>query len=393
MRLPLLLLAMIPALAGASAQVRPAGPTLDQALAAARSEARAAAAEARRLEGLATKAGNEALRLRARQEAAARAIAATEARISVADVESRLLAARIRMQQSRLAEQQAPARSLLAGLTMMTRRPPLLAIADSTSVEEAVRVRLLLDATLPAIRRRTASLSDELARGQKLEQSLAATRATMAAERAALSRQQQQFAAMEADALRLAQRRGEEALAAGDVALSRGELLAGLSSQAAQAAAGRRLAGELASLGRAPARPFPAGGRPPVPALRYRLPNDSPVTIGFGEVSAAGIRSRGLVLASTRGAKVIVPASGIIRFAGPYRRHDAVVIIEHRGGWRTLLLNVRTDRRPGSRVEAGDELGHALGPISVELSQNGRHVSPALIAGSSAKLSNGAKAG
>ena len=42
---------------------------------------------------------------------------------------------------------------------------------------------------------------------------------------------------------------------------------------------------------------------------------------------------------------------------------------------------------------AGDELGHALGPISVELSQNGRHVSPALIAGSSAKLSNGAKAG
>jgi hypothetical protein len=39
-------------------------------------------------------------------------------------------------------------------------------------------------------------------------------------------------------------------------------------------------------------------------------------------------------------------------------------------------------------VRLGQPLGRALGPLSVELSQNGRRMSPALIAGSSAPLSN-----
>jgi hypothetical protein len=41
----------------------------------------------------------------------------------------------------------------------------------------------------------------------------------------------------------------------------------------------------------------------------------------------------------------------------------------------------------------GDPIGLALGPISVELSQNGHRVSAALIAGSSESLSNKGKGG
>jgi len=82
-----------------------------------------------------------------------------------------------------------------------------------------------------------------------------------------------------------------------------------------------------------------------------------------------------------------------VRFSGPFRSHDGVVIIDHGKGWMSLIVGVASTLKPGDRVTLGDPLGRALGPIGVELSQNGRRVSPALIAGSSQTLSNAAEAG
>ncbi len=389
--LPVLLLA--PMLASASVALVPAGETLDAALARSRDEARRAEAEAERLEALATKAGDEAARLRARQAAAAQAIAAAEARISAADASARLVAARLAAQRQELARRQAPASALLAGLAMMGRRPPLLAIADAGSPEEIVRVRLLLDATLPVIRARTAALSSELARGRRLEQQLRQARSATEAEKKSLADRQQAFAALEQQALRLAEQRGSEALGAGDVALARSEQAGQLEGQAGRSVSARRLAAELAQLGVAPPRPFNPEGNPQAPPLAYRLPADAPVGRGFAEVSDAGIRARGLTVLTRRGQPLQAPAAGVVRFAGAYQRHDGVVIIDHGRGWSSLILNVRSRVPVGQRVARGQLLGHALGPISVELSQNGRHVSPALIAGSSAALSKGPEKG
>ena len=105
------------------------------------------------------------------------------------------------------------------------------------------------------------------------------------------------------------------------------------------------------------------------------------------------MRTRGLTLATRSGTEVLVPAAGIVRFAGPFRDYDGIAIIDHGGGWMSLIVNVRSAVEPGTRVAAGDRLGRALGPLGVELSHNGRHTSPALIAGSSATLSNKAKGG
>ena len=392
MRRLLPLLIALPALASASAPVVPT-ETIDQALARSRAEASAAEREAERLERLAERAKDEALELRARQAAAAQAIAAAEARISAANAEARLLGARLAAQREKLRRQQMPATALLAGLTMMARRPPLLAIAEGDSTEEMVRVRLLLDATLPAIRARTAALSAELASGRRLEQAMFAARSRIADERDGLAERQRRFAELEQRAMRLAERRGGEALDAGDVALARGEEAERLTSASGTMASGRQLAAELAGTGVAPPRPFAVEGRPPQPPLAYRLPAQAPVVGGFAEVSAAGIRSRGLSLATRRGQPLAAPAEGTIRFVGPYRRHDGVVIIDHGDGWISLILNARSDFSVGQTVRLGQQIGHALGPISVELSQNGRHVSPALIAGSSAALSKGAEKG
>jgi septal ring factor EnvC (AmiA/AmiB activator) len=112
------------------------------------------------------------------------------------------------------------------------------------------------------------------------------------------------------------------------------------------------------------------------------------VLTGLGTISASGVRARGIEIALRRGANVVAPAAGVVRFAGPYEDHDGVIIIDHGNGWISLIVNVASRLERGARIAIGASLGRALGPIEVELSHNGRRLSPALIAGSSAPLSN-----
>lgn len=393
MRIGLVTILLPPLLLGASAPAAPTGLSVEAALDQAKSEARAAEREMQRLNALAERASNEALRLRARQVAAAQAISAAEAQISAADAQARLLSARLDLHRRSLARQQAPAAALLAGLALMAQRPPLLAVADGGSLDEFVKVRILLDSTLPEIRERTGVLTREIERSRTLERSLQVSQEAMRQRRAQLDARRAEFAALELEAIRFAERVGDAALGAGDVALATREESDRLSGAAVDRRQAVRLAGELAALGPLRRRPFQAAGDvAPVP-LDYRLPAGAAVIEGFGAISPAGIRSRGVLLDTRTGDPLAAPADGRIRFAGPYRRHDGIVIIDHGSGWLTLIINTRTRLASGQRIKAGQPLGHALGRISVELSQNGRHLSPALIAGSSANLSKKGKRG
>ena len=386
-RLPLILGA--PLLLAASAP--PAAPSIRQALRMAQAEARTAEIEQMRLERAAAAARGEAERLRAQQAAAAQAIMAAEARISAAETGNRLALAQADAVKTRLERQERPVASLLGGLAMMARRPPLLALAGGSSSDEIVRVRLLLDSTLPVIRERTAALSAELERLERLERRSEAARAQLDRSRSDLRRKMQSFAALEARALEQARKSGSGAIAAGDVALAAGEGAERLTAESERMHAASAIARELARLGPAPLRPAPS--QPPAVPLRYRLPAAAAVTHGFGATNENGVRSRGIVLATGRGTRIAVPADGIVRFSGPFRDYDGIVIIDHGNGWMSLILNVNTPLKRGSRVRLGQPLGRALGPIEVELSRNGQRVSPALIAGSSQMLSNRAKSG
>ena len=104
--------------------------------------------------------------MRAEQAASAQNIEAAEARITAADMQLRLASAYVAVHRQLLAGEQRPVSSLLAGLAVMGRRPPLLAIADQGSADELVKVRILLDSTLPVIRARTAKLSTPAERRQ-----------------------------------------------------------------------------------------------------------------------------------------------------------------------------------------------------------------------------------
>ncbi|MDQ3075350.1 MAG: hypothetical protein M3Q88_07060, partial [Pseudomonadota bacterium] len=172
-----------PALAAASVpvdvQIDLPRETIGQALARTAGEAKAAAAQVAALDVRERAATDAASRLRFARQRAAAEIALTETRLAQADLA--LTAARIAVahREESLARQRAPLAALLAGLATMGRRPPILVLADGTSIAELVRVRALIDGSMPVIERRSAALQRALGEGRTLAANTAAARRTV----------------------------------------------------------------------------------------------------------------------------------------------------------------------------------------------------------------------
>src|SRR5512139_954314 len=181
-------------LIGASGPIQPTSEPLELSAKRAVAEARVADDQVVKLQKAADQARTEAERIGARRAAAAQAISAAEARISAADANARVIAAEIQLRRGRLRREAAPATALLGGLAVMAERPPLLAILDQGSTQEFIRVRLLLDSTLPVIRARTATLRAELDRGRQLQQRAELARADLVRSRNTLDTRKREFA-------------------------------------------------------------------------------------------------------------------------------------------------------------------------------------------------------
>ena len=390
-RLALLLGVVAPALAAASVPIEAPRETIAQALARTSAEAKAAEARVAVLKSREQAASDDATRLRAERQRAAADIVLTEARLAAADVA--LTAARIAVtsREARLERQRAPLAALLAGLATMGRRPPMIALADSGSIAELVRVRALIDGSMPLIARRSAALQAELGAGRKLAAGADAARHAVDASRAALVEQQRRFAALETKASARAAALRASASGVEDQVLAGGETLLDLGGEAAAASAARASARALARVPLAAPRPFAPDSRAAPPPLIYVLPTQAAVIEGLGNVSSAGVRSRGIRFATPRGSAIVAPAAGRILFASAFREHDGIIVIDHGKGWTSLVIDVAPVVRAGQRVGAGAPLGRALGDVALELRERGEPRSAALIAGSSLMLSNGTK--
>ena len=390
-RLALLIAAASPALAAASVPIAPVRETVAEALARTAAEARAAEAEVAALEKREKAASDEAARLRAERQRAAADIQLSEARMAAANIS--LIAARIAVAQreASLARQRAPLAALLAGLATMGRRPPLLTLADGTSIAELVRVRALIDGSMPLIAARSRKLQAELGEGRRLAAKADAAARAVAARRAELFDKQTRFAALEQAATRRAAGLRASAAGAEDQWLAGGESLLDLRGAAEVEAEAKRSARRIAAEPLASPRPVAPDSRPAAPPLAYTLPTRAAVIEGLGSVSAAGVRSRGIRFATPRGSALTAPAAGTVLFANAYREHDGVIVIDHGKGWTSVLIDVAPSVRRGQRVAAGAPLGRALGDVQLELRERGQPRSAALIAGSSGLLSNGRK--
>ena len=356
-----------------------------RALREAQNEAREAAARAERLQSEAGKATGEAARARAAAEALAARIEAGEAEITAAETRVRIVEALAAQQRARLAERQQPLVRLVAALQTMARRPAALALVRPGSFDDVVHVRSLLASTLPVIRARTAALRAEVARANRLRTEAANARNALVASREELRRRRLALASFEAEQRRRSQTLAVSSLAESDRALALGEEARELARRIGTREYQERLQARLAQLpGPSPRPGTPA--RAAAGSARYLLPVEGRLLSGVGEISDGGVHARGLTFATAPGAEVVAPANGRIIHAAGFRSYGEVVIIDHGGGWHSVVTHLAsTGVSVGQAVRRGDRIGRAGTSeprISVELRRAGRPVAIApLLAG------------
>jgi septal ring factor EnvC (AmiA/AmiB activator) len=279
---------------------------------------------------------------------------------------------------------------LTGALQRLSRRPPLLALLRPGSVRDAVYMRALLDTMLPEVEARTAGLRAAIARGRALEQQAGAAAAGLADAQAQMRVRRSQLAVLESqqrlagrEASGIAARESERALALSEKARDLGDLVTAVGQQGALRAQLAALPGPIMR----PTRPedsqvIGAGEFTPPPAglSSYMLPVTGRLVTGFGEQAPGQARANGLVLAPRALAQAVSPAPGRVAFAGPYRGYQSIVIIEHDGGWTSLITGLaRLDVAVGDVLVAGSPIG-VTGPgnpqVIVELRQGGVPVNP-----------------
>jgi murein hydrolase activator len=343
--------------------------------AAAEAEAHAAA-----LQSAAQMAETEADRARTQAAALALKVTAAEQDIAAAQARIALVTALQDSQRRRIAERQQPIMHLVAALQTMARRPAALAVAQPGSVGDLVHVRLLLADMLPVVAERTASVRADLARATKLRSDAEQARQALTGSRELLTRRRKEFAALEATAVRRSQQLSDEAASESERAIALGENARDIADRLqVQQDRGNVLA-RLAGI--TPPSPRAAGGDAAIPAYdgrpRYRLPVSGEVATGFGEVSDAGVRARGLTISASPNTAVVAPNDGTVLFARTFRSYGNVVILAHGGGWTTTITGIGDlGVKVGQRVVQGQTIGRA-GPgrsdVTAELRRDGRAI-------------------
>lgn len=358
-------------------------------LIAAKQQSAEALARSATLEKQATAAASEADRLRKRSAALAARIQSAEADISAGEARVALVRRRLSAQEARLAEQQQPLLELTASLQQLSRQPPVAVLAQPGSLTDMVHARAVLDAVMPVIERRTAGVRRELGalrtirRQQSVAlQALGASRTQLAARRDALTRLENEGRLRSRDLMSSARLEADRALGLGEKARDIVDLMDALEADGAVRAELAELAGPVPRprdpTGAAPNAAPPTTAEAELTRGAYRLPVVGRIVAGLGEVNESGVRSRGLTVAAQPGGQVVAPASGHVSFAGDYRGYGKIVIIDHGGGWTTLLTGmIGLSVGVGDTVDAGAPIGRAGSDdsrITIELRRGGRPV-------------------
>jgi murein DD-endopeptidase MepM/ murein hydrolase activator NlpD len=232
------------------------------------------------------------------------------------------------------------------------------------------------------MRARTADIRDEIARTRRLRdgaqlaaKSLADGRARLQSDRLALVRAEGEHRLKSVGYRREAMFESDRALALGEQARDLVDQMDNLGEAAETRATLAALPGPL---------PRPTDGEAQVAVARagpppYRLPVAGTVVTGLGELSDTGVRARGLTLATAPGAEIVAPTAGRVIYAGRFRRYGNIVIVDHGGGWTSLIAGLDTMLvKVGDPLSQGSTIGRAprrdAPRITIELRRQGRPV-------------------
>lgn len=241
-----------------------------------------------------------------------------------------------------LAEERGRLARLLAGLVRIARIPPAAMMARSDSPVDTVRASILLEAAVPEVNSRAVGLRRAL-------DELAALRSEILVKQGKLDDVAEALS-VDADALAaaIAEREANLAIPEEELAVARGA-----ADRAAAAGSVDGLVGQLAE----PVAAIPA---PELPQSMPVMPVKGELAIDWGQPDAFGDPNQGMTFRVPSGAPVLAPVSGRVRFAGPFRGYGLILILEHGGGYHSMLAGLgRIDVVVGQSVVAGEPVGAA----------------------------------
>jgi septal ring factor EnvC (AmiA/AmiB activator) len=303
---------------------------------------------------------------------------------------------------------------LLAALQRFSLYPPQAALLRGDDPVAAVRGGMLIASAMPGIRERADALSARLRELHQLRSDLEDRRAQLADVRGDLAAKRAELEALIAERTQLLEttrvaRAAESARATRLAARARDmrDLIARLEeerkqreAQEAAAAAAAAAAAEAqrqqqaalaVPIAPAPQQPdaAPGGGSGRGKETRLRggliKPVAGPILTAYGDDDDTGEPLHGIRFAVTPGATVVAPAAGRVAYAGPFRGFGQILILEHSGGYHSLMAGFgRIDAVVGQRVEAGEPVGTVEGrgdtsspTFYFELRQGGDPIDPA----------------
>jgi len=321
-------------------------------------------------------------RIREGLVAAARIIQHHEHRID--ELENRLKQLGVRKQeiQDLFKERRGQLGQVLAALQRMARNPPEALIAQPVSPADTVRSAILLRAVLPRLEGEARVLGERLAELAEARRETQLRRAEQDTEVGKLEGQRKVLSRLLGRKSRLRRRAVLETTRAN-------RQMAELSKRAAslqdlverlheiQAEQQRRRDAEAQ-----PARAPAAGTAVPAQRIARNTPLPAPMPKGFsrkpfdqakgelpfpvigrvvaryGQNIAPGRVHKGLTVETTAGAQVIAPYEGKVVFSGPFRGYGQLLIIEHTGGYHSLLAGMaRIDAAVGQWLLLGEPVG------------------------------------
>lgn len=358
-------------------------------LAEAQKLAAEALARSQALEKEAAKAEDEAEKLKLKSVALAARIQSAEAESQGQETKLEAVNRQLGQHQDRLAKQRKPLMQLTGLLQQLSRRPPVTVLAQPGSINDMVHARAIIEAVMPEVEKRTADVRAELeklrvtlAQQQVALQQLAASRAKLAEQRTALNKLESAGRTRSMQLASSAQLEADRAMGLGERARDITALMAALEVDAQKRSLLIELAGPL---------PRPQNPEDPVIATpsaaqkasapsrgAYQMPVVGRIAMGFGELDDSGVRSRGVQLLASSGAQVVAPAAGRVSYAGDYRGYGKIAIIDHGGGWISLVAGmIALSVKVGDEVQIGAPIGRAGAadnPITLELRRSGKPV-------------------
>ena len=110
------------------------------------------------------------------------------------------------------------------------------------------------------------------------------------------------------------------------------------------------------------------------------LPARGSVISRYGDQKNKGVTSKGLTLATRKGAQVTSPFDGSVIFAGPFRGYGDMIIVEHGDGYLSLLAGLgHIDVELGQLLLAGEPIGvmpNDNPELYIEIRKNNQPLNP-----------------